>query len=103
MELNNKLRDVFFSLYRGQVIGLGVGDGLSILGHRYPAQSAFTETIELKPLSAISEEDMEVVNGFLRVGKDTVDYLRYKGYAVPFMNFEVNELVDAGWVRLVKQ
>ena len=30
-----------------------------------------------------------------------VDYLRSKGYAIPFMEYSVDELVNLGWVRLV--
>lgn len=30
-----------------------------------------------------------------------VDYLRSKGYAIPFMEYSVEELVNLGWMRLV--
>ena len=30
-----------------------------------------------------------------------VDYLRSKGYALPFMEYSVKDLVSFGWVRLV--
>ncbi len=29
-----------------------------------------------------------------------IDFLRSKGYAIPFMEYSVEMLVDAGWVRL---
>lgn len=37
--------------------------------------------------------------GFLEQGE--VDFLRSNGYAVPFMNYSVDDLVSFGWVRLV--
>jgi hypothetical protein len=30
-----------------------------------------------------------------------VDYLRSKGYAVPFMDFSISDLISFDWVRLV--
>jgi len=30
-----------------------------------------------------------------------IDYLRSKGYAIPFMEYSVDKLVELGWVRLV--
>jgi hypothetical protein len=127
MELNNKLREVFFSLYRGQLLGLGVGDGLSILKQRYPAQSAFTEKLVLKPLSSLSDEDSlllpssynrtreELLNYHCRASHEEAlkyllndlkphdyDFLRFKGYALPWMGVSVERMVDAGWVVLEK-
>ena len=32
---------------------------------------------------------------------ENIDYLRSKGYAVPFMEYSVEDLVSFGWVRLV--
>lgn len=29
-----------------------------------------------------------------------IDYLRSKGYAIPFMNYSVNDLIELSWVRL---
>lgn len=29
------------------------------------------------------------------------DYLRYKGYAVPFMGLLVEEMIEAGWIKLI--
>ena len=75
--------------------------------------------LQLKPLSKITDEDAismyrglernyESANqfledyksiGFLEQGE--VDFLRSNGYAVPFMNYSVDDLVSFGWVRLV--
>lgn len=32
---------------------------------------------------------------------EIIDYLRSKGYAIPFMEYSVEDLVSFGWVRLV--
>lgn len=79
--------------------------------------------LELKAISKISDEDAEhimqleaFIDGFLSddfleflidlkkgiCNKfEVVDFLRSKGYAVPFMGYSVEDLVEMGWVRLV--
>jgi hypothetical protein len=85
--------------------------------------------LELKPLSKITDEDAlaairivkvyvrrdgsfitehvpidNIKNSFLDVPiwrLDLADFLRSKGYALPFMEYSVDELVELGWVRLV--
>ena len=79
--------------------------------------------LELKPISKITDIDMEAlmqleafIDGFLsddflqylndlkngHCNKyEAVDYLRSKGYALPFMEYSVNDLISFGWVRLV--
>ena len=75
--------------------------------------------LELKPLSKITDEDAismyrglernyESANQFLEdyksigfLEQSEVDYLRSKGYAVPFMEYSVDDLISFGWVRLV--
>lgn len=75
--------------------------------------------LELKPLSKITDEDAilmyrglernyESSNQFLEdyksigfLEQSEVDYLRSKGYAVPFMEYSVDDLISFGWVRLV--
>jgi len=32
---------------------------------------------------------------------EIVDYLRFKGYAIPFMNYSIDELISFGWVKLL--
>ena len=78
--------------------------------------------LELKPLSQISNEDTEhvmelenFIDGFLsddilnylihlKKGKcnkiEVIDYLRSKGYALPWMDLSVEDLVEYGWVKL---
>jgi len=73
----------------------------------------------LKPISKITDEDAismyrglernyESANQFLEdyksigfLEQSEVDFLRSKGYAVPFMNYSVEDLVKMGWVQLV--
>ena len=75
--------------------------------------------LQLKPLSKITDEDAismyrglernyESSNQFLEdyksigfLEQSEVDFLRSNGYAVPFMNYSVDDLVSFGWVRLV--
>ena len=78
-----------------------------------------TSCIVLKPLSKITDEDAismyrglernyESANQFLEdyksigfLEQSEVDFLRLKGYAVPYMEYSVAELVKMGWVQLV--
>ena len=88
------------------------------------------EFLELKPLSKITDEDKNVleesiigfisdifqVGYFVYIDSETsisdkkmttplniyhLDYLRSKGYALPFMEYSVEDLVSFDWVRLV--
>lgn len=72
----------------------------------------------LKPLSSISDEDAEIIdlesedyneNGwwdkhgnFYWWSYADVDYLRSKGYALPWMGLSVEEMVEAGWIKLTE-
>ena len=75
--------------------------------------------LQLKPLSKITDEDAismyrglernyESSNQFLEdyksigfLEQSEVDFLRSKCYAVPYMEYSVDELVKMGWVQLV--
>ena len=75
--------------------------------------------LQLKPLSKITDEDAismyrglernyESANQFLEdyksigfLEQSEVDFLRSKGYVVPFMGYSVDDLVKIGWVQLV--
>ena len=75
--------------------------------------------LQLKPLSKITDEDAismyrglernyESANHFLEdyksigfLEQSEVDFLRSKGYAVPFIGYSVDDLVKIGWVQLV--
>lgn len=79
----------------------------------------------LKPLSSISDEDainaimisLDDISANYKGSKEEavefyqnpfdlnyteVDYLRSRGYALPWMGLSVEELVQAGWIRLVE-
>lgn len=128
-EINNKNKAKFFALYWDQLIGLGLNDQLDINKSKFKSQSAFTEMIELKPLSSIGDEDaIEVANlnecsnknsleFKLGLGKslcnpnhvlyrisnfsqNEIDFLRMCGYALPWMGLSVEEMVEAGWIKL---
>lgn len=75
--------------------------------------------LELKPLSSITDEDtIEVARLYWNNAKtgevshtknvmDTLiqktnvaDYVRSKGYALPFRNYSVDQLIEMGWLKL---
>lgn len=119
----NAVKSRFFAQYWGTktlyVGGLGkveVGNGGWNLKH----PDFF---LQLKPLSKITDKDAEhimqleaFIDGFLsddfleflidlKKGHcnkfEVVDFLRSKGYAVPFMEYSIEDLISFGWVRLV--
>jgi len=75
-----------------------------------------TQFINLKSISLISEEDArELSHCFQAVNEygfhfhyggsksfepDDVDYLRSKGYALPYMGLSVEKQVEYGWIKL---
>lgn len=85
--------------------------------------------ISLKPLSSITDEDKYKVYTYLNlrmnmttlryeyestqdsvireytsntINVNCIDYLRSKGYALPFMGLSVDTLIEYGWVKLKK-
>ena len=116
--LENKAR--FFAQYWGQQVQRYENNNYK------KVVNGFIETnlqdkdyLLLKPISKITDEDAismyrglernyESANQFLEDYKSIgflvqseVDFLRSKGYAVPFMNYSVEDLVKMGWVQLV--
>lgn len=69
-----------------------------------------TSYLELTPLSHISDEDIDVIDLPYISIKDHLlndiisqfeaDYLRSKGYAVPWRDLSVDDLVSYGWAKL---
>lgn len=82
--------------------------------------------LELKPLSKITDEDAEELLPFVsfqfsskytdeqikeEIKKSVLDtemmpfelfdFLRSKGYALPYMNYSVDDLISFGWVQLL--
>ena len=117
MELQNNLENKakFFAQYFGQKIQ--VDNELNEMG-KFPltiSNISFKPEkchLELTPLSDITDEDA-IALGFINpesvrttffpsVGKYTTDadYLRSKGYALPYMGLSVEKLIEYGWVKL---
>ena len=117
VEINNKNKAKFFALYWGQEI---LNDGIETGGNVGDCEEEMF--LLLKPLSSISDEDKEAVglepyNQFGEKGWyerstfdelfyywsfEDVDYLRSKGYALPWMGLSVEEMVEAGWIKLAE-
>ena len=117
--LENKAK--FFAQYWGQpVMWCMGGDDYERL--KYIVRSGNMRLVEkswleLTSLSQISDEDRHEVSGDLSTSIDEygceytfaglvewsvydADYLRSKGYALPWMGISVNKLVEYGWVKL---
>jgi hypothetical protein len=128
-EINNENKAKFFALYWGQkVIEL---EGYEELVNPYVAhlnndgrRTRLNAQILLKPLSSISDEDKKIVTkyhntnlvkindsggfepwddgDFILWNVDQIDYLRSKGYALPWMGLSVNVIVKAVWIKLIE-
>jgi hypothetical protein len=70
------------------------------------------EVTEIASILKIEDEDIvgiiisdEFLNAITAIKENNtssihlIDYLRSKGYAVPFMSYSVQDLVDMGWVQ----
>ena len=120
-EINNENKARFFALYWGQDV-LKWHKNFNVL-EKQKVEAQIIHwiqfiTLELKPLSSISDEDAEAIDltseKFDEEGwfdKDElfyywcfqdVDYLRSKGYAMPFIKLSVEEIVEAGWIHIVE-
>lgn len=117
VEIDRDNRSVFFQQYHRQYVDSSSGrcrlrdaDGVDNINW-----------IELIPLSDISDEDALEFSDIRKIGLpsiklgkrmiemfvngddinlEEVDYLRSKGYALPWMNLSVDALVKIGWVKL---
>lgn len=127
-EINNENKAKFFALYWGQEVVKNksgqiftVSPGLN-LSH----DSWF---LTLKPLSSISDEEISYVKSITRYKGDVdvysmvvsllgiplprkrniehwrvaliLDYLRSKGYALPYLGLSVEDLTKAGWIKII--
>ena len=126
-ELEIKAR--FFAQYWGQKYILDNGTLYWTVNHRaFPVDE--TACLELKALSEITDEDamtaIRIVKVYVRkdgayvtehvpienIKKsfldvpvwrlDLADFLRSKGYALPFMEYSIEDLINKGWIRLCK-
>lgn len=125
-EINLENKAKFFAQYLGQDIlhgRYGVnGNLVDLIANKDTGDKYW---LELKPLSLITDEDaIEVVKILQGIGitstamrepkeyclnaigktlyltSPVVDYLRSKGYALPWMDLSVDEMIDAGWIRI---
>lgn len=111
-EIDNENKAKFFALYWGQKVyrnpevrGFESTVGGSISDERVPK----TGYLELKPLSDISDEDAEecgydnakymLSDNYLINSPRVFDYLRSKGYLLPWMGLSCEELIEAGWAK----
>lgn len=119
----------FFAQYYGQNI-LKINSGMGIRRCiPYWWEKTSDSYLELKPFSKITDEEaMEIIRIEKFVGEfeeiivddsflellvnikkgicnrfSVVDFLRSKGYAVPFMEHSVEDLVSFGWVKLLNE
>lgn len=112
-------KDRFFHQYYGvQVHRLCMLDGLKFQPDNRIDDNDY---LELTPLSDITDEDAnvvgeicdfemnpeykrEILSEHLQEGRlfpqETFDYLRSKGYALPWMGYSVEEMAQAGWIKL---
>jgi len=123
--LENKSK--FFALYWGQMVGINsswsANQGRFIVNQFSIGHLGNSNILlELKPLSSISEGDALEVSKLCVHGDnkrvDNIkswariyamqsslinDYLRSKGYALPWMGLSVEKQIEYGWVKLEKE
>lgn len=119
----SSVKSRFFAQYWNQEVGLQYEGGGS--GFTYSINEGTLNDLEirndklvLKSLSKITNEDAEEIQritGANHLAKQpliyaclkksdaipVIDYLRSKGYAVPFMEYSVDDLISFGWVQLL--
>lgn len=103
--LENKRK--FFAQYWGQKILLHVidDDDIHLLLNNEMDYDVKNWLLYLKPVSQISDEDaINLGYGYashLKSNLDrNIDQLRNLGYALPWMDLSVEDLVEYGWVKL---
>lgn len=102
----------FFAQYWGQEIlwsNKGQVNPFEIC-HTWLTHNIKSSYIELIPLSQITDEDIDVIDMPYISIKDHLlndiisqfeaDYLRSKGYALPWMGISVEEQIKLGWIKL---
>lgn len=128
MENNLENKTMFFAQYWGQRVF--VGHVLEEVNSSYIDPMYDTSILELKPLEDITDDDLmtiakyyepttykvksnsdEIVFDYMygdnfssaAIGYDygyALDYLRSKGYALPWMGLSVEKQIQYGWVKL---
>ena len=124
--LENKTK--FFAQYWGQHLII-MGSFLRRIDHVTLCNIENDDILQLKPLSKISDEyifeltsHLDFDNSEINEFKDLIirnnnewynyfdkqeiifvyDYLRSKGYALPYMDLSVEDLIEYGWIKLDK-
>lgn len=115
--LENKAK--FFALYWGQNIynEQGHWNGEPVNANSMAILNVQMPFLLLTPLSSITDEDANHLDlnnysslnedgvclpftEFRLFNTDEVDYLRSKGYALPYMGLSVEKLIEYGWIKL---
>ena len=112
-----KLR--FIAQYWGQNVGEYVGRNDATINMNTINQ---IKSLFLKPLSKITKDDLEFIYQNEKIntpidGKDIfltdklanfaesdvylTDYLRSQGYALPFMECSIDDMISFGWIKLI--
>lgn len=118
-ELTQELKERFFSLYWGLLVMTYDSDEGNIYFPAFPDGAKSTSMyLLLRPLSDLTDEEAGVIMDG-RTAQEAIqyyssverfqknlepwqyDYLRSIGIALPFMGHSVQELCDAGWVKLI--
>lgn len=73
-----------------------------------PKEKLLTDYLELKPLSLITDEERHILMDIKANEEEyeeylalhSADYLRSKGYALPYMGLSVETMIEYGWIKL---
>ena len=130
-EINNENKAKFFALYWGQEFFEWKYPEHATSTCVIKPVLGFIENytqcgwLNLKPLSQITDEDAFLISKLIGVYMEDVydwltgdcmhedfqnpftflhatDYLRFKGYAIEWMGLSVEEMLEAGWIKLVE-
>jgi len=104
--IDNKKK--FFALYWGQDVALVTKGSYThpkdtkhvVCGQVINSLTSYVKhnySLELLPVALIQED--EVVECF-RKGLQSIDYMRSKGYALPYMDLSVDDLISYRWIKL---
>ena len=118
---SSDLKQKFFAQYYGQKVmyvgGVGlveVGTGgwnmkhpnffleLKSLSELTDEDYAYVSKLYCKPIFKNKEDYIERLNKYGIVMVEEIDYLRIKGYALPFGSYSVEDLVKGDWLRIIQ-
>ena len=119
-EINNENKEKFFAQYWGQnVLSINGGEVREVttdMNHVLCYDKMYESHLSIKSLSNITEEDKEyrhklILEIYFDVSPQNrillehhySDYLRSKGYALPWMGLSVEEMIEAGWIKLKEE